>query len=215
MARRKKRNWWWFVNRPFMRWRHWRWVRWVLVAMTPLVLLNLAVAFFGNSIVFPLSPFFVRNKLSALGSYAWHRPHCVWSGHGSLDADVVAAETRHHLPRGLLAAIVSVESSGRVHRISFAGAMGPGQLTPATARLLGVADPFDPPQALDGSARYLATQLAAFHDVRLAVAAYNAGPGAIVNRTVPHNGETEAYVRKVMAAYATLHPPAPRRLAGR
>ena len=83
--------------------------------------------------------------------------------------------------------------------------MGPGQLTPSTAKLLGVSDPFDPTEAIDGSSRYLASQLATFHDVRLAVAAYNAGPGAIVNRTVPQNGETEVYVRKVMSAYAGGH----------
>jgi soluble lytic murein transglycosylase-like protein len=206
MVRRKQRGWWWYVNRPLLRWRHWRWVRWVLVGLAPLALLNLAVGFFGNSLVFPLSPFFVRNKLSALGYYAWHRPRCLFHGHGALDTDVARAEGKHRLPRGLLAAIVEVESSGRVHRISFAGAMGPGQLMPGTARLLGVADPFDPPQALDGSGRYLAAQIAAFHDVRLAVAAYNAGPGAIVNHAVPQNGETEAYVRKVMAAYARLRP---------
>jgi soluble lytic murein transglycosylase-like protein len=56
--------------------------------------------------------------------------------------------------------------------------MGPGQLTPSTAKLLGVSEPFDPAQAIDGSGRYLATQLVTFHDVRLAVAAYNAGPGS-------------------------------------
>jgi soluble lytic murein transglycosylase-like protein len=70
--------------------------------------------------------------------------------------------------------------------------------------MLGVSDPFDPVQGLDGSARYLATQLATFHDVRLALAAYNAGPGAVVNRTVPRNGETEFYVRKVMDAHAQI-----------
>jgi len=79
--------------------------------------------------------------------------------------------------------------------------MGPAQLTPDTARHLGVTDPFDPASGIDGSARYLAAQLHSFHDVKLAVAAYNAGPGAIVGRTIPKNGETEHYVRKVMAAY--------------
>jgi Transglycosylase SLT domain len=66
---------------------------------------------------------------------------------------------KHHLPRGLLAALIQVESNGRVHRISSAGAMGPGQLTPSTARLLGVLDPFNPSEAIDASGRYLAVQL--------------------------------------------------------
>jgi soluble lytic murein transglycosylase-like protein len=199
MARRKARC-----------WRHWRWARWLLLLLGPLCLLNLAVAFFGNSLVFPLSPFFLRNKVVALVRYAWHRPHCLFAGHAALDGEIARAERKHRLPRGLLAAIVQVESNGRVHRISSAGAMGPGQLTPATARLLGVADPFDPAMATDGSARYLAAQLASFRDVRLAVAAYNAGPGAIVSRAIPQNGETEFYVRKVMKAFeAGQRPPAP------
>jgi soluble lytic murein transglycosylase-like protein len=196
--------------------RRWRWVRWLLIPLAPLCLLNLAVAFFGNSLVFPLSPFFVRNKVTALSRYALHRPHCLLPGHAALDAEIRRAERKHRLPRGLLAAVIQVESNGRVHRISSAGAMGPGQLTPATARLLGVADPFDPPGAVDGSARYLAAQLASFHDVRLAVAAYNAGPGAIVNRAIPQNGETEHYVRKVMKAFeAGQRPPPPSALARR
>jgi soluble lytic murein transglycosylase-like protein len=158
-----------------------------------MVALKLAVAFFGSSIVFPLSPFFLRNKLAALGRYAVHRPRCLIDGHPPLDEIVARAESKHRVPRGLLAALVQVESNGHIHRIS-------------SAKLLGVSDPFDPLDAIDGSSRYLAMQLATFRDVRLAVAAYNAGPGAIVNRTVPQNGETEFYVRKVMSAYGKARP---------
>jgi hypothetical protein len=211
MGRRKTRRFGRLLSRRLARWRHWRWARWLLLALVPLALLNLAVGFFGNSWVFPLSPFFLRSKLSALGYYALHRPHCLLRGHDNLGADVARAERKHRLPRGLLAAIVEVESSGRVHRISYAGAMGPGQLMPGTARLLGVSDPFDPSEALDGSARYLAAQLGRFRDVRLAVAAYNAGPGAIVQRRVPQNGQTEGYVRKVMAVYRPSHSAVARR----
>ena len=185
--------------------RRWRWGRWALLLLVPLCLLNLAVAFFGNSLVFPLSPFFLHNKVTALARYAWHRPHCLFAGHAGLDAEIARAERKHRLPRGLLDAIIQVESNGRVHRISAAGAMGPGQLTPTTARQLGVADPFDPAAAVDGCARYLAAQLASFRDVRLAVAAYNAGPGAITNRMIPQNGETECYVRKVMTMFEANH----------
>ena len=108
------------------------------------------------------------------------------------------AEREHHLPCGLLGAIVQVESGGQPHRISAAGAMGPMQLIPPTARAMGVSDPFNPEESMDGAARYLHTQLAAFHSTRLAVAAYNAGPGAIVGRHVPQNGQTEIYVDRVM-----------------
>jgi hypothetical protein len=192
-----------------------RWVRWSPILLAPLCLLNLAVAFFGNSVVFPLSPFFLRNKVSALGRYALHRPVCLFKGHAVIETVVAQAESKHRLPHGLLGAIVQVESNGRVHRISSAGAMGPSQLIPGTARQLGVSDPFDPAESIDGAARYLATQLATFRSVRLAVAAYNAGPGSITNHTVPQNGETENYVRKVMAAYSTLRRSATGPLASR
>jgi len=175
------------------------WVKLTLLVLLPLCLVNLSVAFFGHTVVFPLSPFFLGNKVRALGKYSLHRPLCLFSGHDDLDGIVARLEKKHHLPRGLLAAIVTVESNGRPHRISPAGAMGPGQLTPGTARLLRVSDPFDPEESLEGSARYLAMQISTFKDLRLAVAAYNAGPGSIVNRVVPRNGETEFYVNKVMA----------------
>lgn len=110
------------------------------------------------------------------------------------------AEHAHHLPCGLLGAIVQVESGGQPHRISAAGAMGPMQLIAPTARALQVSDPFSPEESVDGAARYLHAHLATFHNVRLAVAAYNAGPGAIVGRQVPQNGQTEIYVDRVMQA---------------
>jgi soluble lytic murein transglycosylase-like protein len=173
-----------------------------MIIAAPLAAINLSVAICGRSVVFPLSPFHLREKVVALAKYARHRPRCLFEGHPPIAPLVAHAEARHRLPRGFLAAVIEVESGGRVHRISPAGAMGPGQLSAATARGLGVDDPFDPAENLDGSARYLAAQLSAFHDLRLAAAAYNAGPGAVVNRTIPRNGETEIYVRRVMHAMA-------------
>jgi len=191
-----------------VRWRVWLWrARWALIPLAPLVLLNLLVAVCGHSVVFPLSPAYLRPKAIALGRYAVHRSYCLGVGHPPLGPLIIQAETRYRVPRGLLAAVVEVESNGRVHRISPAGAMGPAQLTNGTALALGVADPFDSAQNVEGAARYLAAQLAHFHDVRLAAAAYNAGPGSIVARTVPRNGETEVYVDRVMRAYHRLRPP--------
>ncbi len=163
----------------------------------------------------PLSFSFLEEKLHALGVYARHRPVCLLSGHEPLEPLITEAERRHRLPSGLLQALVQVESEARSHRISPAGAMGPGQLMPGTARMMGVEDPFDARGAPStAAARYLAEQLARFDDVRLAVAAYNAGPGA-VDGAVPRNGETEFYVAKVMNAYARLRPPAPGRARAR
>jgi soluble lytic murein transglycosylase-like protein len=176
--------------------------RLVVMACAPLLALNLAVAFLGSSVVFPLSPFFLREKLEALTSYAKHRPRCLLTGHGDLEAVAARAERRHGLPKGLMWAVVQTESNALAHRISFAGAMGPAQLMPGTASLLGVEDPFDPHQAIDAGARYLKAQLERFDDVALAVAAYNAGPGA-VRGAVPRNGETEHYVAKVLRRFSS------------
>lgn len=184
--------------RKLLRRTRW-WHRLVLVVCAPLAALNLAVAFFGQSAVFPLSPFFLEEKWSALKAYARHRPSCLFrGGHDDVVAIAHAAERRHHLPAGLMRAIVEVESASEAHRISAAGAMGPAQLMPGTARMLGVADPFDPRTSVDAGARYLRTLLTRTGgDVRLAVASYNAGPGNVTDR-VPRNGQTEYYVARVM-----------------
>jgi hypothetical protein len=179
-----------------------------LCALAPLVVLNVGVAWLGDTQVFPLSPASLGDKARALGAYVAHRPGCLVSGHAPLEPLITAAERRHRLPPGLLRALIQVESEARVHRISPTGAMGPGQLMPGTARMLRVEDPFDPEPAIDGSARYLAEQLQRFEDVRLALAAYNAGPGNVQGR-VPRNGETEFYVARVLAAYARTRPPPP------
>jgi soluble lytic murein transglycosylase-like protein len=187
--------------------RSWRLrlLKWALLLTAPVWLINVAVAGFGHSVVFPLSPFFLREKVAALGKYALHRPLC-WLGEHPDTAPLVArAEIRYRLPRGLLAGIIQVESGGKPHRISSAGAMGVGQLMPDTARRLGVGDPFDTVDNVDGAARLMAQHLAHFHNVRLAIAAYHAGPSA-VRHGVPQNGMTPDYVARVMRAYAASSP---------
>ncbi|WP_445192794.1 lytic transglycosylase domain-containing protein [Sphingomonas sp. Tas61C01] len=113
------------------------------------------------------------------------------------------AEMRHALPLGLLEALVEVESAFQPGAISRAGAMGLSQLMPATARALGVLNPFDARANVDGGARYLRAMLDRFGSIKLALAAYNAGPGAVLrSRGVPANSETPAYVAKVLAAWS-------------
>jgi soluble lytic murein transglycosylase-like protein len=182
-------------------WRKWPWwQRLAALLLAPMVALNVAVAFFGSSLVSPLSPFFLREKSQALWAYAKHRPLCLLTGHDDIAALADDAGRRYGLPRGLLRAVVEVESGTNAHRISAAGAMGPAQLMPGTAQRYGVRDAFDPAEALDASARFLAAELKRTGKVELAVAAYNAGPGN-VNGAVPRTGETEFYVAKVMRAY--------------
>ena len=104
----------------------------------------------------------------------------------------------------LYRANIEVESAYRQDAVSNAGAIGLGQLMPATARDLGV-DPRNPLQNLDGSARYLAMMLEAFGDPRLALAAYNAGPDAVRQYGgIPPYRETQNHVARVMAVVARL-----------
>lgn len=112
-----------------------------------------------------------------------------------------AATEKYDLPQGLLAAVAQQESGGDARAVSPAGARGLMQIMPATARGLGV-DPMVPSQAVDGAARLLASALRE-HDgsVPLALASYNAGPGAVARYGgVPPYRETQDYVRKITAA---------------
>jgi soluble lytic murein transglycosylase-like protein len=112
---------------------------------------------------------------------------------------VYAAEAQFSLPSGLLDALIWTESRYNPVAISKAGAAGLGQLMPGTARDLGVLNRFDPKENLVGAARYLRQMLDKFGVVHLAVAAYNAGPGAVERAGgIPLNGETPGYVRDVL-----------------
>ena len=112
---------------------------------------------------------------------------------------VYAAEAQFGLPTGLLDALIWTESRYNPFAISKAGAAGLGQLMPGTAKELGVANRFDPLANLSGAARYLRQMLDRFGTVHMALAAYNAGPGAVSRAGgIPLNGETPAYVRNVL-----------------
>lgn len=123
-------------------------------------------------------------------------------------SDVVALATaaarRHKLDPDLVLALVQVESGFKPRAVSPKGAQGLTQLMPATARELGVKDAFDPAQNIDGGARYLSKMLARYGgDVMRALAAYNAGPGAVDrHRGVPPFRETRQYVRRVLERYS-------------
>lgn len=109
----------------------------------------------------------------------------------------------------LLRAVAWTESRGRQSAVSPKGALGIMQLMPGTAAELRV-DPLDPDANVHGGARYLAQQLARFQSVPLAIAAYNAGPGAVVRwGGIPPYAETQAYVAKVLSRYQGVPAPAP------
>ncbi len=106
-----------------------------------------------------------------------------------------AAARRHYIPEDLFLRLVKQESGWNAQAKSVKGAMGLAQLMPQTARALGV-DASDPSQNLEGGARYLRRQYETFGTWRLALAAYNAGPGAVERYNgVPPYKETQNYVR--------------------
>ena len=108
-----------------------------------------------------------------------------------------AAARKHRVPEGLFLRLIQQESAWNSKARSSKGAIGLAQLMPATARDLRV-DPKDPKQNLEGGARYLAEQYRTFRSWRLALAAYNAGPGAVRKHGgVPPFRETQNYVRKI------------------
>ena len=118
---------------------------------------------------------------------------------------IADAAERHGLDPKLLHALVVVESAYRAGACSPVGACGLTQLMPATARELGVRDRFEPLQNLNGGADYLARQILRFGDIRLALAAYNSGPGRVARLgRIPEIAETQAYVVAVVDCYLAL-----------
>ncbi len=118
---------------------------------------------------------------------------------------VAAAAARHGLDPKLLHAVVVTESAYRPDALSPVGAGGLTQLMPGTALELGVRDRFDPVENLRGGADYLARQIRRFGDLRLALAAYNAGPARVARLgRVPDIAETQAYVATVVDCYLAL-----------
>jgi soluble lytic murein transglycosylase-like protein len=116
-------------------------------------------------------------------------------------AEITAAATANGIDPALLAGLVKQESGFNPNAGSGAGARGLTQLMPGTASGLGVTNVLDPVQSLNGGAKYLKQQLDAFGgDVTKALAAYNAGPGAVQRfGGVPPYAETQSYVRIVQA----------------
>ena len=110
-----------------------------------------------------------------------------------------ASGAQYGISPNLLAAVAKVESGGNADAVSSAGARGLMQFMPGTARAMGI-DPSDPAQAVDGAARLLTRLRDTFGSTELALAAYNAGEGAVRRAGgIPPYGETQAYVSKVMA----------------
>ena len=120
----------------------------------------------------------------------------------NLSTLIEAAARKYKVDPKLVAAVAEVESNGNQEAVSSAGAIGVMQLMPDTAASLGV-DPYNKQQNIEGGAKYLRQMLDAFGgDTKKAVAAYNAGPGAVKDYGgVPPYKETQNYVNKVLDIY--------------
>ena len=131
-----------------------------------------------------------------------------YGSYGGMDGNLTSvydeyfalAAATYQVPEALLKAMAKVESDFNPNAVSGAGAVGIMQLMPATARNLGVTDPYDPKQNIMGGAKYIQEMLRTFsaypNGLDLALAAYNAGPGAVkrAGYRIPQNGETPGYV---------------------
>ena len=112
---------------------------------------------------------------------------------------IVAAAQRWNVSATLLAAQLYAESNFNPFARSHAGALGIAQFMPSTAAAMGVGNPLDPAQAIDGQARLMRDLLRRFGAVALALAAYNAGPVPVAAcGCVPPYAETQAYVAKIL-----------------
>jgi soluble lytic murein transglycosylase-like protein len=120
-----------------------------------------------------------------------------------LQSLVDSASARNDVAAGLVNAVVMAESAGNPSAVSSAGAEGLMQIMPSTAADCGISNAFDPDENVDCGTRYLHQLLQRYNEnVELAVAAYNAGPGAVDRyHGVPPYGETRDYVARVLTAY--------------
>jgi soluble lytic murein transglycosylase-like protein len=132
---------------------------------------------------------------------------------GRYDSIIEKAATAASVEPNLLRAVIVVESGFNSRAVSKRGAMGLMQLMPATATRFGVSNPYDPLQNVHAGARYLKFLIDRFgQDVRLALAAYNAGEDAVDRNggQIPPFSETMAYVPRVMKIYQMLRNQQPR-----
>ena len=140
------------------------------------------------------------------------------TGDAKIDSYIVESAARNGVDPLLLYSIMHRESSFKRMAVSSKGARGLMQLMPGTAARFGVANIFDPRQNIEGGARYVRFLLDTFDgDVRLALAGYNAGEGAVMrygNRVPPYS-ETQEYVRRISERYELMRDPSTARFAPR
>src|SRR2546430_7509867 len=120
-----------------------------------------------------------------------------------IDAAIDEAAVRHNVDPSLVRALIKVESNFNPNAVSRKGAMGLMQLMPQTARQMRLTNPFNPEENIDAGVRHLKDLLDSYGgDVRLSLAAYNAGAGAVARSAgIPHYSETRNYVKRITQLY--------------
>jgi soluble lytic murein transglycosylase-like protein len=134
-------------------------------------------------------------------------PSC---GNPEIDKMIVEAGSKYGVDPKLVYAVIRQESNFKVGARSHKNAQGLMQMIPATAERFKVEDPYDPEQNIQGGVRYLRWLLKEFKgDVKLALAGYNAGEGAVkkAGNQVPEYKETQNYVKKIVSTYGKTHHP--------
>jgi soluble lytic murein transglycosylase-like protein len=153
--------------------------------------------------------------IDLLSQYAaavrWFNPRLSTNDAWRLAQSIVVYSQRYGLDARLIMAVIAVESNFNAYAVSSKGAMGLGQLMPGTASGLGVADPWSPEQNIEGATRLLrghlsrvggAVQEPTWEQIRLALACYNAGAGAVRKyQGVPPYRETQNYIKKIGRLY--------------
>ncbi len=126
----------------------------------------------------------------------------VWRYTGQYDSMILKASRIHGVESALVRAVIAVESAFNRYARSHKGALGLMQLMPATGRMYGVVNPYDPWQNIRAGTEHLRSLINQFGDIRLALAAYNAGATPVKRYNgIPPYRETRSYVKKVMAIY--------------